>query len=579
MIDIVPEFGLLLIVIVGIAVITKILKQPIIIGYVLAGLFFAGYVKSNHLNDLMIAFTDLGIMVMLFLMGLEFDLKSLRYLGKEVFKATLIQSVLFFSIGYAITLPFNLSLIDRLHLAILLMLSSTLFTAKWIEDKHEIGNMHGKIVISTLIIQDIIAILAITIMGTISNDNVNLWMIPINAIALLVIAFISIRFLMNPFFRFVSKYSELMFITSLGVCFAFGEIAHLFDYSRTIGAFIGGVILGNTIYKTDIHGKLRNLTLFFNMIFFVGLGFQIKFDLDASLIILAAVYLIISIIAKLAITYISLRSQKYDIKTSFLSSTYLANLSEFGIIMAVASGDLISEKLLSLIILMVIASMIISSYIIKYDRKLLEILDRILKNKKRYNPDKESDSKIDAHIILFGYYEFGEEVIRQIHNMKKSCIVIDNDPEHVENAKRDNVNVMFDSPHSSDFFDHIIFKNPEVVISGRIDNTENKLIIKEMKRRYKSTVIVTAKDIKESLELYKAGADYVIYPSYINQQQLATLLKDFSSSKVLSKKMADMNNFNNKVNSRKDNKEIRRFDQDIIDYIERRRGTFRNNKK
>lgn len=566
MAELMQQLGILLIIVVVISFFIKLLKQPIIMGYVLSGLFFASYLGDyqkylgvyENISETMILFGELGIMFMLFLMGIEFDLKSLKYLGKDMVIATFLQTLMLLVIGLGITLFFpSLTWIERVHIAIILLFSSTLFVVKWIEDKKDSGTLHGKVILSILIIQDILAIITITLLSLFKNPSTtNLILIPLKGILLIGIGFITSRYLIGPILKKASQFIELLFILSISICFIFTFIAREFGYSDTIGAFLGGIVLGNTIYKTEIYARLKPLTIFFNMLFFVGLGFQMHGGLDISSIILVGALIFVSLFIKPFIVYVTLRMRGYDLKTALLSGLYLAQNSEFAIIIFVGSigSNLIGSKLGSLSIIAVIVSMILSSYLIKYDKQIFQWLSPLLQKAERYfkttKTVKIEEVHVDAEIVFFGYYEFDTDLLDRLQQLNKKIIVIENDPQHIETLQTKKIPFLFDTAYSPEFFEHIHFKTPELVISNKMDIFENKIILKEFKQRHPQVkVIVTARNIAESLQLYNAQADYVIYPTYVNEKQVTILVEDYvmDINKVLSRKVVDMIEFNKKA--------------------------------
>ena len=131
MVSFIESFGMLFLIIVLISLIIKLLKQPIIIAYVLAGLTFSLFVVSKDIDTrLLLDLSEIGITFLLFFMGLEFDFKSLKYMGKDILLSTSLQSIAFFGIGFFLTSLFNFPLTEKIYLSILFMFSSTLLVAK-----------------------------------------------------------------------------------------------------------------------------------------------------------------------------------------------------------------------------------------------------------------------------------------------------------------------------------------------------------------------------------------------------------------------------------------------------------------
>lgn len=551
MVDFIQQFGLLFLTIVAVSFFIKLLRQPIIIGYVLSGLVFNLYfARGNFDSEQIILLSELGITFLLFLMGLEFDLKSLKFLGKDILISTTFQTIAFFAVGYFLGSLFGFSPAMSVYLAIIFMFSSTLLVAKWLEDKKETVTLHGKITLGTLIIQDLFAIIALTVLNVVKEKSlVNILLVPVKGFALIVIGIILARYILNKPLRFSSRYPELLFVFSLGICFFFVEIAPLLGYSGTIGAFVAGVTLANTIYKNDVLNRLKPLIIFFNMLFFVGLGFQMNFELDLSFFVLLFVLVVVGLVVKPLITYITLKNRGYDLKSAYLSSIHLAQFSEFGIIIvaqAVFSGA-VGKEMTSLAIFAVIISMVLSSYVIKYDRfffsqseRYLRLIDRFFSRKRKVH---NTAMERGANIIFFGYYDLSKELYSRFETMGKKVVVVENDPENIELLQREKIPYLYNSVSNPEFFAHFQCDAAELVVSSILDIEENKSIIAHVKKMNPQAVlIVTARNVRDSLALYEADADYVIYPLSVNEQHVSVLLEDYATdiSKVIEKKIIEI---------------------------------------
>ncbi len=577
MADFIQQFGLLFLIVVVCSYIIKLLRQPIIIGYVISGLIFNFYlVKDNFDSEQIIILAELGITFLLFLMGLEFDLKSLKYLGKDILLSTTVQSIAFFSLGYFIGSSFGFSQTACVYLAILFMFSSTLLVAKWLEDKKETTTLHGKITLGTLIIQDVFAIVALTVLNVLQEKAmIQIVLAPFKGLLLILLGILLARYILNRPLRFASKYPELLFVFSLGICFLFVEVAPLLGYSGTIGAFIAGVTLANTIYKNDILVRLKPLIIFFNMLFFVGLGFQMDFELNLPFILLVLLLLGVCFIVKPLISYLTFKNRGYDLKSSFMSSIHLAQFSEFGIIIigqGVFTG-VIGKEMTSIAITTVILSMIISSYFIKYDRnifalveKQLRFIDRFFRKRKIHNTVMERG----ANIIFFGYYDLSKELYGKFEVMGKKVVVIENDPENIELLKKENIPYLYHSASNPEFFNHFQCDAAELVVSSLLDLDENRSIIEHVKKmNSQAVVIATAKNIRDSLALYEANADYVIYPMSINEQHVSVLLEDYTTdiNKVIGKKIMEIARLKEREQKQKQTVEENKF-LDIDNFME-----------
>ncbi len=569
----IQEFGILLIIVIIISFLIKILRQPIIIGYVIAGLLFSFVIPSvSSSGEQIIILSELGITFLLFLMGLEFNFKNLKYLGKDILIVAALQTIVFFFIGLGAASLFGFAIKECAYFAALFMFSSTLLVAKWVEDKKETGTLHGKLILGTLIVQDVIAILTLTTLNVVHEYSLmKIISIPLGGIALLLIAFIFAKYLLNRVLKTAVRYPELFFIFSLGICFFFVIIAPYLGYSTTIGAFIAGIVLANTMYKNDVYTRLKSFIIFFNMLFFVGLGFQMRLQMNSNIILLLILFSAMALLIKPIIIYITLRIRNYDMKSSLITGLSLAQFSEFGLII-IASGaaaGAISNDIKTMAIILIILTMMLSSYFIKYDKNIFKWSEKYLLMVDGIFPNRKAKAgiaklnKMKYNIIFFGYYYISKELLAKLNNLNKKILVVDNDPAHIRLLKKEGTQYSYNSISNPEFFEKLNFKEVGLIVSSLTDLEDNKMIIRQLKQSNpNATAIVTARSLKHSLDLYNNDADYVIYPSYLNEQRVSVLIEDYTMdiNKVISKKIGDLTKFKAMDRKRKETNGSNNFD-------------------
>ncbi len=546
------DFGLLFLVIVVISFMVKLIKQPIIIGYIISGFIFSFFIAGGRVTEEQILLmAELGITFLLFLMGLEFDFHNLKHLGKDIFISTTLQSIIFFALAFPLAVLLGFSVKESAYLAILFMFSSTLLVAKWLEDKKETSTLQGKITLGILIVQDVFAILILTLVNVFQETGItDILLVPLKGLVLVAIAFIFVKYILNHLLKMAFRYPELLFVSSLGVCFLFVEISPLLGYSTSIGAFIAGVTLANTEYKNDVLGRLKPLIIFFNLLFFVGMGFQINTQLNPQTIVLLVLFFLLCFCLKPLTIYLTLKLRGYDLKTSFLVAVNLSQFSEFGLIIissAVLTG-FVAVEVSAVAIILLVATFVVSSYFIKYDLILFKHAEKFLKRIDAAFPVKRhlggEKNMAGFQIMFFGYYDLGKEFFSKMEVLGKKPLVVETDPANIDLLKQENVPFLYGSVSNPYFLEHLDLSDAEIVVSSLVDVGESKMIIKTIKDKNPgAAIIVTAKSLKNSLELYDAGADYVIYPSYLNEQNVSVLLEDYTSdvNKIITKKINDLN--------------------------------------
>ncbi|MBU0470108.1 MAG: cation:proton antiporter [Nanoarchaeota archaeon] len=563
------DLSVLFLIIAGISFIIKLIQQPIILGYILSGFLFALlFVQNNSIKEYVFIFSELGLTFLLFLIGLEFNFKDLKEIGKDIIITTLLQSMFFFGTAFFLSRFFGFNNIESIYLSILFMFSSTLLVAKWIEDKKDNHTLYGKIVLGTLIMQDLLAILFFTFLNLSRSTEISAAIyLPFGGLLLLFIAFVSSRYLLNPLIKFTLRYPELMFIFSMGICFFFVKISSLLGYTPTIGAFIGGIVLANTVYKNDIYSRLKPLIIFFTMLFFVGLGFQLNQNLSFNMVLFAIILSLIGLVLKPFMVFLTLIIRGYDQKTSIRAGLNLAQFSEFGIIIALTgiSSAVIPLEIGAIIIIAVVITIVLSSYIIKNDERLTNILCRYLYRFKGVFPEKKNLIKqvnLNKYSVIFiGYYELSKDIFSKFQDFG-GMLVIENDPRNILRLKKESIPYIYNSVSNPYFFESLQFDSVSLLVSNLVDIEDNLMILKKLKKDNPvSQMIVTAKSLKDSLILYEAGADYVLYSKEISENHLSVLIEDYSRdiNKLIEKRVANLERLKRRENIQKESETIQYY--------------------
>ncbi len=529
-----------------IGLVIKIFKQPLLLAFIIAG-FIIGPQYLNFIsdNETIVTISELGITFMLFIVGLDFNIKNIKETSKAVLVSGIAHLVFIFGAGFLIFKLLGFESIESAYIGLILSLSSTLLVVKLLSDNNEVGTIHGRITIGILVFQDIIAILALSLLAeTIEFDFVSIGTALAGGMILIGTAFLVGKLLLKPLFDYAAKYPELLFIFSIAVVFAFSFFAKSLGLSIAIGAFIAGIIIANMPYSYELIGKIKPLSNFFNALFFVGLGMQIIPSIGNMVVPLLIMLGICLILKPIVIMFANVFSG-YDAKTSFISAFHLGQVSEFSLILA-AQGLLVnhfSKEMFSLTIIVTVLSMIISSYAVKYREHVYHIFQRPLKfceRKVKKNEDENADGYLRAEIIINGYKNLDTELLDNFRNHKKNFIVVDNDPVVINNLKSNSVNCLFGDLGEPEIIEKVSLHTAEIIISTVSDINTNYFLIQKVREvNKKAVVIVTANSVKDSVSLYKIGADYVILPSLITEKYVAVLFEDFSKdlNSIITKKL------------------------------------------
>ncbi|MBS3162549.1 cation:proton antiporter [Candidatus Woesearchaeota archaeon] len=535
------NLGVILIVATFFAYIARLFKQPLIPAYIIAGLVIGPIgLKLIQDTNLIQSISEIGIIFLLFIVGLEMDLKKLKSLGGVVAITGILQVFLTFAAGYFVALLMGFDTMNAIYAGLIIAFSSTMIVLKLIIDKDELSTIHGRMLLGILFIQDILVILALTLI--IGSDSLSFTAILyslLKFLILLVIAFIANRYLIHPTFKFAAKSSELLFLLSLAFCFLFSLLAYALDFSIAIGAFFGGITLANLPYNLNIISKVSSLKDFFAIIFFVSLGLQIVSTNISSIITPFFVFLALVILLKPLIVMILLSIFGYDKRNSFVTAVSLAQISEFGLIL-VLSVDNISPELFSVTILLGVISIALTSYIVEYELKTYNFIHRFLSIFEKLSTKKKFfgyEHKDRPELILFGADRVGGTFLRTFKHLKTKLFVVDYNPEIIDTLKHKKTPCLYGDISNLELLKRVDFTSAKFIVSTIPCIEDNKtliLFIKEL--NLKPTIILTAKTSNEAIDLYNLGADYVLVPYVKSGEILSSLLdKYYNDHKGLQK--------------------------------------------
>ena len=532
----ITDIGTILIVATFLAIVSRFFKQPLIIGYMLAGIIIGpiglGWVV-NH--EIISTLSEIGIAFLLFIVGLELDVRKLKHLGAVSLIVGLGQVIFTFIAGYLLAIVLGLPSIYAFYVSIALTLSSTVIIIKLFSDKNEINALHARIALGVLLVQDFIAVIILAMMANSAQLNAshiisNL----IIGIGFFAVSIIIGTMFLKHLFKPLAKSSELLFLSAVSWCFAYAMISQKLGFSIAIGAFLAGISLAPLPYHIEIASRIKSLRDFFATIFFVTLGMQIVLTgLQQAIwpIILLSLFVIV---CNPLIVLTLMCAMGFKARPAFLTGISLAQISEFSLIM-MATGytlGIIPQTLVSIIAIIAVITFTISSYMITYDEKLYRLFKKLIKPFEslsikgfdlEYFPEKEADYKI----ILCGCDRIGHAIIESAKKINKSVLIIDFNPELIKKMMKEQIHCIYGDISDIEIMDRINFKKAELVISTIPDYDDNTMLTKKVKSvNKKAVIIVTAEDVDDALELYKQGADYVILPHMLGGEHISLLLQE-----------------------------------------------------
>ncbi len=548
-------------IIVGIATVLgflmKILKQPIIIGYIVAGLVTGPYLLNLITNIQTIEiFSSIGVALLLFIVGLNLNPKTIKEVGKVSLITGLGQVVFTSVIGFLISLLFGFNIITSLYIAIALTFSSTIIIMKLLSDKGDTDRLYGKISIGFLIVQDIVAILILMMISSLQSGSLFSIAILFNfLVGLIFIVFIFGLgiYVLPKITSYFAKSHELLLLFSISWAFILAGLFYRLNFSMEVGAFLAGITLSMSSYRFEISSRMRPLRDFFIVLFFIFLGYQMVFSNILNYIWIIIAYSLFVLIGNPLIVMVLMGRLGYSKKTGFLSGLTVAQISEFSLILialGVRTGHL-SLDILSLVTAVGLITMAGSSYMIVFSERIYPFIHKQLSIFEKPGRKKDvSDSKIKGYdVILFGYDKAGSDLVKYFTEKKVNYLVVDYNPTLIKRLEKNKINCIYGDVDNQEFLEEIKFKDCKMVISTITSFDANILILRKIKELNSKIVsIIVSHEIDFTFELYKSGATYVVMPHLVGGKYISELIDKhkFNRRKYLEEKFENINLLTNR---------------------------------
>ena len=550
--DLLSSVGLCISVAAALAFVAHRLKQPLLLAYLLAGVLIGpqiglGWVGGQHSIQTV---SEIGLILLLFIIGLELDLKKLLVAGKPVLLTGFMQFPLCVVLGLEFFLPFGFHIgggdFGLLYLAVCLAMSSTMIVVKLLYDKSELDTLPGRITLGVLVFQDIWAIVVLGIQPDLLQPHLGTVLGSLGKGVLLVaLSLLVSKALLPRLFRSVAKLPELVLVGSLAWCFIVCAGANAAGLSREMGALIAGVCISTFPYNLDVVAKVISIRDFFVTLFFVALGMQIPMPtLEViGLALLASAFLVVS---RLVVVFPILRWLRLGHRTSLLPSINLAQMSEFSMVIASIglSHQHIDRKVVSVLIFVFAFTSVTSTYLIGYSDSVYKWLAGLLRKAGLKDldagPSEPEATLVHAgkDIVLLGFFSEASALVHEFemgssrgrHPFLGRLLVIDFNPQvHAELKRREIACIYGDVAHMGTLH-HAHIEHATLVISTIPDailkGTDNLRLLKLARRLSpRAKVVVTAKHSAGALALYDAGADYVFIPRLHAAAQMAVVLE------------------------------------------------------
>mmetsp|Transcript_84690 Transcript_84690/g.132307 ORF Transcript_84690/g.132307 Transcript_84690/m.132307 type:complete len:950 (+) Transcript_84690:21-2870(+) len=551
-----------------IALIINILQQPLLLGYILGGIFVGPIgLKLIESAEAINTISELGLILLLFMIGLELDVSELLKMGKVViltgflqFPICAITHLVFFMVLNAIGISFGAGSYSVMYMAVCCGISSTMIVVKLLSEKMETDSAAGRLTIGVLIFQDMWAIVVMAIQPNLANINpLEILITFCMMAALLIIAFAYSKYILPAVFYQASESMELLLVLSLAWCFYICCIALLpwFNLSMELAALIAGVAMATFPYSAELNGKVKYIRDYFITLYFVSLGMQIP-PISIGPILKALLVCLIVLPVRWLGLYTVIGTldgcNLLDNRLAVVATMNLSEVSEFGLVLCSIGKGLGHVETDTFTILIWVFSILAvgASYFIKFNHAAYTLISKLTRKCKKKSEDEE-DHHEDGHghhdshehdIVLLGYSRTAAALVSEVRErspllQKRLHVIVQHGhAKKMKKLKDYGVSSGFADLGANDVLEHalphgeydiqlviITQTNDELKGYTNLDLMEN---IKKLKRCAKAKFICTASS--GSTELYENGADYVLKPAKLQAERLADMLIGYVSN-------------------------------------------------
>jgi Kef-type K+ transport system membrane component KefB len=437
------------------------LRQPLLLAYLVVGIAAgpAGFrlVQAEGSLDVL---AQIGVAVLLFVVGLRLDLQHVRSIGPVALATGLGQLAFTVVIGYLLTLLLGKSWLESLYVAVALTFSSTIIIVKLLSDKRELDSLHGRIAVGFLIVQDLAVVLAMMAMSALQGTGEGggstgaLWVAASllgRLAAAAALLYVLMRWILPRIVSTMARSQELLLVFAVAWGVALAALGEWAGFSKEAGAFLAGFSLASTPYREAMSARLTALRDFLLLFFFIDMGARLELDTLGAELLPAAVLSAFVLVGNPLIVMAIMGWMGYRKRTGFMAGLTVAQISEFSIVfvaMGITLGH-VGVNVLSLTTLVGMVTITLSTYMILYSQPLYERLAPWLVLFERQRPVRElameqHPAGEDApEVVVFGLGRYGARLLSRLRAEGVDAIGCDFDPDAVRLLRRRGLPVFF----------------------------------------------------------------------------------------------------------------------------------------
>ncbi|MCG7564477.1 cation:proton antiporter [Pseudoalteromonas sp. McH1-42] len=515
-----------------------LLRQPMIVSFIAVGVIAgpsALNIVQSHAHIELLA--ELGIAVLLFLVGLKLDLKLIRTLGPVALATGLGQVAFTSAIGFVLGKLLGLDTVTAVYVAVALTFSSTIIIVKLLSDKREVDSLHGRIAVGFLIVQDLVVVLAMMVLsamgigaqsGGTQSALAQVGSVLLYGLIMLAFVLVFIRYLATPLVSRIARSQELLITFAIGWATLLAAIGSQLGFSKELGGLLAGISLASTPFREAIVARLASLRDFLLLFFFIALGTQLDLSLLGSQVFPALILSLFVLIGNPIIVMVIMGLMGYRKRTGFLAGLTVAQISEFSLIfmaMGLTIGHVTADSL-GLVTLVGLITIAMSVYMITYSHGLYNKLERWLSVFERDQPfreaalEKQPSSEQAYDVILFGLGRYGKALAHYLQKEGFSLLAVDFNPDEVRRWRNDGNLVMYGDASDPAFVNDLPLQGVKWVVSAMpqhdlgVTHEDPRLALLDglKQQHYSGGIAISTQHQHDQPLLEERGATLVLMP-------------------------------------------------------------------
>ncbi|WP_366555602.1 cation:proton antiporter [Aquibaculum sediminis] len=512
-----------------------LLRQPLIVAFIAAGIIAGPDVlglaqSADHIELL----AEIGVALLLFLVGLKLDVGLVRTLGAVAVATGLGQVAFTAGIGFLICLALGMDWVTSTYVAVALTFSSTIIVVKLLSDKREIDSLHGRIALGFLIVQDIAVVLAMVILsavgvGAAAGDGGGLALLRVllGGVAMVAGVVLFIYYGADPLLRRLARSPELLVTFAIAWAVVLAAVGDLLGFGKELGGLLAGVSLASSPFREAIAARLSSLRDFLLLFFFVGLGARLDLGMLGNELPAALILSLFVLIGNPLIVLAIMGYMGYRRRTGLLAGLTVAQISEFSLIfmaMGLALGH-VGPSAMGLVTLVGLVTITLSTYMIVHSQRLYSLVEPMIKPFERRHPFREDAAEAvqgptNFDTILFGLGRYGRGIARGLHDRGQTVLGVDFDPEALRRWTARGLPGTYGDAGDPEFpaslrlegVSWIVLATPPHRVPPGQSDPRLAMMQAFREAGFRGRFALPSTDLLDARTLYKAGADLVLNP-------------------------------------------------------------------